>query len=187
MTLSHLSKFTSSEGYWHDVNMFESTIKQILTTTNAKNMLEIGFNIGYSASMWLNANNNQLDSLVSVDIGMHKDTLEASEAVKNKYKDRFTFILSDSTKAKDVLVDYKFDIAFIDGAHDYNGVIADIEMCVELGIPYLIFDDYHVEDNRYSCVNGVKTACYNVDSIKPMTIYFPPDLASQVAIYKVLL
>ena len=185
MTLSHLDKFTSSEGYWHDADMFKKTIEQVLDLTNAKNMLEIGFNIGYSASMWLNTNNNQLDKLISVDIGMHKDTLAASEAVKDKYGDRFTFVLSDSTKAEHLLSGHNFDIAFIDGAHEYNGVVADIEMCVSLKIPYLIFDDYHVNDGPHGCVNGVKAACYNNKDIEPVTIYFPPKLASQVAVYKV--
>ena len=49
----YLANFKSKEGYWHDRNIFREVIKDILNVTEAKNMLEIGFNIGYSASMWL--------------------------------------------------------------------------------------------------------------------------------------
>ena len=142
MQYQHLANFKSVEGYWHDRNVFRPTIQDIYNKHNIKSILEIGFNIGYSASMWLEFDVDKKSTLTSVDIGIHKDTVKAAEAVKNLHGDRFEFILCDSKKVKNQLKDRLFDLAFIDGDHSAVGVHSDIQLCMILQIPLLLFDDY---------------------------------------------
>ena len=111
-------------------------------------MLEIGFNIGYSASMWLEFDVNKSLKLTSVDIGKHKDTEAAARAVKALHSDRFEFILCDSKKVKPQLLNKYFDLAFVDGDHGHEGVISDVNLCLDLNIPYLVFDDWHKEEDQ---------------------------------------
>ena len=49
----HLANFNTTEGHWQDRNLFRPIIQDIYNKYNVKSILEIGFNIGYSASMWL--------------------------------------------------------------------------------------------------------------------------------------
>ena len=66
--------------------------------TKIKEILEVGFNIGYSSSMWLEFDPDKKSCITSIDIGIHKDTLPASKAVKDLHGERFSFILCDSKK-----------------------------------------------------------------------------------------
>jgi len=184
----HLANFSSVEGYWHDRNIFRHVVQDIYAEINPETMLEIGFNIGYSASMWLEFDPDNKLKLTSVDIGIHKDTVKAAEAVKNLHGDRFEFILCDSRKVKPQLKDRLFDIAFVDGDHNAEGVQNDIQLCLDLGIPYLVFDDWHeLLEGKHS--NGVRPTCedtfknkislikvYDLEGINPPT--------SKVALYK---
>lgn len=177
----HLANFSSKEGYWHKRDIFGPVVKDILARIKPKTMLEIGFNIGYSASMWLEFDPSQKLKLTSVDIGIHKDTVKAAEAVKNLHSDRFEFILSDSKKVKPQLEGKLFDVAFVDGDHSASGVSNDIQMCLDLKIPYLIMDDWHevIEDRH---VNEINKTCeetfknkislvkvYDLEGINPPT------------------
>ena len=155
----HLANFNTTEGHWQDRNLFRPIIQDIYNKYNVKSILEIGFNIGYSASMWLEFDYDKKSTLTSVDIGIHKDTEAAAAAVKNLHKERFSFILSDSKKVKKQLQGQLFDLAFIDGDHTHQGVQNDIQSCINLKIPYLLFDDWHTYDEHGRYTNGVKTTC----------------------------
>ena len=151
----HLANFTTTEGHWQDRNTFRPLIHDLYNRYNIKSILEIGFNIGYSASMFLEFDPDQKSTLTSVDIGMHPATVNAAEAVKNLHKDRFSFILSDSKNVKNQLVGQLFDLAFIDGDHSDLGVASDIRLCIELQIPFLLFDDYWTQQDQ----NGIRKVC----------------------------
>lgn len=184
----HLANFSSVEGYWHDRNIFRPVVQDIYAKIKPETMLEIGFNIGYSASMWLEFDPENKLKLTSVDIGIHEDTVKAAEAVKNLHGDRFDFILCDSREVKPQLKDRLFDIAFIDGDHNTEGVRNDIQLCLDLGIPYLVFDDWHelTYDGGHS--NSVRPTCEN--DFKKLSLIKVYDLeginpsTSKVALYK---
>jgi cephalosporin hydroxylase len=185
----HLANFSSREGYWHKRDIFRPVIQDILTKLKPETMLEIGFNIGYSASMWLEFDPDQKLKLTSVDIGIHKDTLKAAEAVKNLHPERFNFILSDSKKVKPQIEDKIFDVAFIDGDHSATGVASDIRLCLDLKIPYLIFDDWHVPDSQGREMNAIRGICEDTfkTKITKIKVYdlegiVPPS--SKVALYR---
>ena len=104
------------------------------------NMLEIGFNLGYSASIWLTLLPEV--KLTSVDISDKAETLEAARVVAERFPGRFKFVLSDSKTLKSKLQKDFFGIAFVDGDHSEAGIVADIENCLDLGIKTMIFDDF---------------------------------------------
>ena len=168
----HLANFHSKEGYWHDIKIFKPVVLDIHKKYKPKNMLEIGFNIGYSASMWLGFDPEQSLNLTSVDIGNHGDTVKAANAVKELHKDRFEFILCDSKEVKPKLIGKSFDMAFIDGDHSAKGVENDINLCIDLKIPYLIFDDWHELVNNRE-VNEIRGICENTfkDKISLLQVY----------------
>ena len=185
MQYQHLANFNTVEGHWHDRNVFRPTIQDIYNKHNIKSILEIGFNIGYSASMWLEFDVDKKSTLTSVDIGIHKDTVKAAEAVKNLHGDRFEFILCDSKKVKNQLKDRLFDLAFIDGDHSAVGVHADIQLCMILQIPLLLFDDYWTDSDtnpiRGVCDQFVKdkklslVKVYDLDTEQPKIALFRND------------
>lgn len=103
------------------------------------NMLEIGFNLGYSASIWLHLLPEVY--LTSVDISDKAETLAGAEAVRKKYPDRFQFICADSGSLAATLPKNYFGLAFIDGDHTEAGIVRDIQMCLDIGIKTMLFDD----------------------------------------------
>ena len=181
----HLANFKTTEGHWHDRNVFRPTVQDIYNQHKIESILEIGFNIGYSASMWLEFDPDKKSTLTSVDIGIHADTVNAAEAVKNLHGDRFSFILSNSKKVKNQLQGQLFDLAFIDGDHSDVGVASDIRLCIDLQIPLLLFDDYWTDQDQ----NGIRKVCtqfvherkmsllkvYNLDSEQPKVALYRND------------
>ena len=75
-------------------------------------ILEIGFNIGHSATLFLDYCPDKKSKVTSVDLGIHKDTIKASEAVKGHFGDRFRFHLLNSKYMENTLKHDTFDLAF---------------------------------------------------------------------------
>lgn len=105
-----------------------------------RSVLEIGFNRGGSALAFLLCG----ASVTSIDI---YDTVESSEYLQQAFRDQFVFVCMDS---KDIISDERsvgwherFDLAYIDGHHGEQYVESDTTQCIQLGIPYLLFDDSH--------------------------------------------
>lgn len=139
LVYEHLKDFTSTEGYWSTTDCID-VAKDILTITNAKSMLEIGFNIGYSASTWLE---NGIEHLVVIDIGYHSDTIPAIIATATHYNTKkvewwIGSSLSDDAKELDIP---KVDVSFIDGEHSYNAALSDSLLSLGYGADWLVYDD----------------------------------------------
>jgi predicted O-methyltransferase YrrM len=138
LVYEHLKDFNSSEGYWSttDCNL---VAKDILDKTKAQRLLEIGFNIGYSASVWLE---NGITELYVIDINNHKDTESAILSTRDFYNIPITYLLDDSTSqaSKDWNIP-KVDMAFIDGGHTYDIALSDSILAVSKGADWLVYDD----------------------------------------------
>lgn len=116
-------------------------IREICKICNPKVILEIGFNVGYSSTMWLSFS----EAIVySVDNSDREHTFEAAERVKTRFGDRFHFLNIDSGEVQPLLdnVDVHFDFAFVDGDHTAPGVSRDLTLVKNLGVRNIAMDDY---------------------------------------------
>jgi len=109
--------------------------RETLEIVKPRTILEIGFNMGHSAAMWLNLSNAVV---VSVDVSRKDETQEGTIVLFQKHAGRFQFQFRE-----DRLFDLPYDFCFIDGAHDEFNITLDIQLCVDLKIPYILFDDWY--------------------------------------------
>lgn len=139
-------------------------IRRVCELVKPKLMIEIGFNIGWSASMWLTLSETKL---ISIDISTRQNTEKAAESLKNLYPDRFEFILSDSKSVLPILKkrNIKPDLVFVDGDHTIEGVDNDARVAIELGAPFIFFDDWLP---RYGPGTAPAVEKYNLKIIQQM-------------------
>jgi predicted O-methyltransferase YrrM len=125
--------FNSFEGYSQQV---PEQVKNLIELTNKPNInvMEIGFNAGHSAEVFLQ--NNKFLTLTSFDLGSHNYVMTAKKYIDATYPNRHNLILGDSRTTIPIYSknnkDIKFDIIFIDGGHNYEIAKADMENCFHL-------------------------------------------------------
>jgi len=71
-------------------------ISNLVLNKNIKNVMEIGFNSGFSTLLMLISNPNI--KITCYDLGEHKYTIPCYELLKEIFKDRINIIIGDSTK-----------------------------------------------------------------------------------------
>jgi predicted O-methyltransferase YrrM len=116
-------------------------ISNLLFNKNIKNVLEIGFNSGFSALLMLISNPNI--HLTCYDIGLHKYTLPCYLKLKELFPDRINIVIGDSTimlKENNNI----YDLIHIDGSHKTEDAESDIRNSFRLSKhgTILIMDDY---------------------------------------------
>jgi len=132
-TYLSLTAFLNSKGFhWFEGHSEEvpEQVEDLLLLTNKPNInvMEIGFNAGHSANIFLQ---NRSLTLTSFDLGDHDYVMTAKKYIDMVYPNRHTLIIGDS---KTTVPEYKgtFDVIFIDGGHDYNTAKSDLENCFRL-------------------------------------------------------
>ncbi len=111
--------------------------EEVLEMTKARSVLEIGFNAGHSAVLWLSLSEAEL---LSVDKGVPWSE-QASAVLTEQFPDRFTYLQCDSREILSELPDRNYDLLFIDGGHSYSMTINDLYLAFVLDIPYVLIDD----------------------------------------------
>jgi predicted O-methyltransferase YrrM len=124
--------FYTFEGNSQQVPQQVEDLKKITSKPNI-NVMEIGFNAGHSAEVFLK--NNKDLTLTSFDLGSHDYVTTAKQYIDFTYSYRHNLIIGDS---RVTIPDYlknnntKFDVIFIDGGHEYDIAKSDLENCFYL-------------------------------------------------------
>jgi hypothetical protein len=135
-------------------------IRMVLAITGAKSVLEIGFNLGHTAMVWLNMG---VERLVSVDISEHAKVAQGAAIVAAAFPDRFTFIRADSKK---LMLGPDYELLFIDGGHTLDDVSADIALGKRLGVKWFFLDDFDEWHSR----NGTQPAIAH-HQLQPVALF----------------
>ena len=140
-------------------------ISNLVLNKNIKNVMEIGFNSGFSTLLMLISNPNICISCF--DLGEHTYTMPCYKKLKETFGDRINITIGDSTKTlQDVNGNY--DLIHIDGGHATEVANCDIINSYRLSKQgtILIMDDYDFDNLHNLWDSYIKT--YN---LKPLNIY----------------
>ena len=122
---------------------FESleSIKAMCDKINPSNILELGFNRGMSAIMWLEGSDAILHS---IDIKHPDQVANSVEYISNTYLFRFTYTSLDHNQLDQYENEFKnkYDLIFIDGGHSYDAILRDTKNALTFNPKYIAYDDY---------------------------------------------
>ena len=116
-----------------------------------ESIIEIGFNAGHSAALWLMM--NEKIKYYGIDIAKDEYMKSCSSFMKDKFGDRFNLFIGDSRtemKSIDKKINQEIDLIHIDGGHSYE--LADIDLSNSLNISkklntkFILLDD--TDDER---------------------------------------
>lgn len=118
------------EGHMQDYPCQTETIKKLIHENNIKNIMEIGFNAGHSCEVFLKSRPDIC--VTSFDINQYEYTNYGVRYFAEYYPGRHEFISGNSLETVPNYPDKKFDLIFVDGAHDYNTALQDVHNCRRL-------------------------------------------------------
>ena len=127
--------------YTHVYLNKSKNISNMVLNKNIKNVMEIGFNSGFSTLLMLISNPNI--HISCFDLGEHKYTIPCYEKLKETFGDRINITIGDSTKTLQNIND-NYDLIHIDGGHSTEVADSDIINSYRLSKQgtILIMDDY---------------------------------------------
>ena len=108
-------------------------------------IIEVGFNAGHSSCVFLGAREDV--TVVSFDLGLHGYVTRAKQYVDKTFPGRHTLVIGDS---RETVPRYRadhpaavFDLAFVDGGHDYDVARADLVHILPMISPsgLIVMDD----------------------------------------------
>ena len=122
------------EGHSQQLPKQVELLTNLISNENILNVLEIGFNAGHSAELFLKT--NPKINLISFDLGIHNYVKLGEKYIENKFPRRHKLIIGDSKITLPHFINknpnMKYDLIFIDGGHDYNTVYSDFINCKKL-------------------------------------------------------
>lgn len=150
--------FDGFEGYCQQV---PDQVRDLIRLSKGSNMnvMEIGFNAGHSAEIFLHFNRTL--TLTSFDMGDHHYLNAAKEYIDTAYPNRHSLILGDSVVTVPNYINANpnktFDLIFIDGGHEYEVANADLENCRALANKdtiVIIDDTFYTNGYEYDHTAG---------------------------------
>lgn len=157
-------------------------IKFLLDNKNIKSILEIGFNAGLSAGVFLAARPDI--NLISIDIGAHDYILKAQKLIQKLFGERFMLVVGDSSLVVPQLKDLiSPDLIFIDGAHHEPGVSQDLKNCLKLCKlgTWLLIDDYWPKGEHEPAVKAAVDKLVQAGKLVLLGHWATPDRSWVVA------
>ena len=111
-----------------------------------ESIIEIGFNAGHSAALWLMM--NEKIKYYGIDIAKDEYMKSCSSFMKDNFGDRFNLFIGDSRtemRSIDKKINQEIDLIHIDGGHSYE--LADIDLSNSINISkklntkFILLDD----------------------------------------------
>ena len=136
-------------------------LRQAMEVVKPKCIFEIGTNLCCSAALFLELSPDV--TIATCDITTKKETLDSVEVMKERYGERFNYYNRNSQEyINDVDSLWEYQMAFVDGSHHKKDVEKDIDECLRMNIPYILFDDVMPEFgtvqeavDKYECLENV--------------------------------
>jgi predicted O-methyltransferase YrrM len=157
----------------------ERQITDLINLSKKDNIkvMEIGFNAGHSANIFLQNNNTLI--LTSFDIGFYRSVEMGKKFIDEHYPNRHTLILGDSKITLPKFIEnnpqIKFDLIFIDGGHDFETALADVTNSLQLchSDTVIIMDDVvHTKGwEQHYTIGPTRAWKFMEDAGKISTIY----------------
>ena len=168
------------EGHLFMCDNFINKVKNLTTLvsdTKNKQVMEIGFNAGFSAALILFSNPDV--HLTCVDLGLHRYVLPCYQKMKETFGDRIEMIIGDSTLTLPFLMNKQYDLIHIDGGHTHEVALSDIQNSYRLSknetilimddydYPHLrtLWDEFVISNNLISVENVYQTEYHNIKSV----------------------
>jgi cephalosporin hydroxylase len=148
---------------WDNMNgSFEQILmhKKVFLILKPTNIIEIGTHKGsysYFAKM-------ELPDCKIWTFGIDPESKHCTDLINKHFKEKFiTFIEGDSKKTMpNFNEDIKFDLAWLDGDHNYEGAISDLRQCERLNINNILVDDLSMDIVRSAVNDFVKKSKYTL-------------------------
>lgn len=142
---NNLSKPVVGGTDWRFADIIAPAFYEIIEIVKPRQILEIGFNIGGSALMFLKIQPELIYN--SIDIIVNEKSVQYLED-EFKFFEFYNYDSKDIRPGEDFLMPY-YDMVFIDGDHTESGVRNDIEKSLLFNPKYLLFDDYRHPSHSY--------------------------------------
>jgi predicted O-methyltransferase YrrM len=119
-------------------------LRNIARVTEARAIVEIGFNVGFSSIAFLESGPDV--TVVSFELDRRHGVELAKQFVDERYPGRHELVIGNSVQAVPAYAEGRagtFDLAFVDGGHEYEVATADIRNTCRLVRPggIIVVDD----------------------------------------------